>query len=194
VIKSHLPPLGPTQAHDTLYCETCSGIPIDRWQRMNPANTSQALRRCLALTRLVIQTAFGIDEFQADCLPCSPYFDPRQDGFDWNQVHRLRCGHEICTAIVRPCASNCVDDPPCYIAILPDHERQNDAIMCQECVYRAELLFHRWVRVGDTIESNRDSGRMSVDPQLTESYGNGGASYADGRYLAMSIVQREPFS
>jgi hypothetical protein len=187
VIKTHLPPLGPTQAHDTLYCETCSGIPIDRRQRMNPANPSEALRRCLSLTRLVIQTAFGIDEFQAGSLFCSPYFDPRQDGFDWCQVHRLRCGHEVCTAIVRSCASNCVDDSPCYIANLPDHERQNDAIMCQECVYRAELMFHRWARVGDTIESNRDSGHAIVDPQLTADYGSGGDYEVRGQSISRNF-------
>jgi hypothetical protein len=98
-VKSYLPHLSITQADDTLYCETCTGIPIDRWQRKHPSQRSKTLRPSLALIRPVIQSAFGVDVVQAGAAPCQLYFNPKCEGFEWNQEHRLRCGHEIWNAL-----------------------------------------------------------------------------------------------
>ena len=161
-----------TQALDKLYCETCWGIPIDRYQRMYPAEPSKMLRQALALTRLVLHSALGVDEYQLDAMLCSPFFRTNLPGFDWKSTHKLRCGHLVFSEPMRPCASNCAIDSGCQSSFEPHNLQQGDAILCQECVFRSDLVFKRCARGEQAMRSLEDSGYGSAGPQLTSSFGD----------------------
>jgi hypothetical protein len=155
---SHRPQKSRTQNTDRLYCETCHGIPFERYNIM--ASTEEGpptLRRSLALTGVRLQSAFGLHHEQVNALLCPPFFDTRRKDFDWNDVHRLRCGHDVWSAPMRPCAANCT---ACTGAESCAVGRQGDAILCQECMARAELMFQRYAVLMDEGERGRLRGRL----------------------------------
>ena len=165
--KTYLPDITATQNIDVLYCETCNGIPFDRYKLMTTTEEPSSLRRSLALTRPMLQSTFGLDYEQVNALLCSPFFNPNHEAFDWKNRHHLRCGHEVWSVPTRPCASNCIDGSGCRGAIFPRNERQGDAILCQECVARSELVFQRYAKLEAVMGGSVDSGYVTPGPQIT---------------------------
>jgi hypothetical protein len=163
-----------TQAINELYCETCSGIPIDRYQRLKLSEVPHVLRQCYALTRSVLYAALGIDEHQLDAMLSPPFLHTNLPDFDWRSTHRLHCGHLVLTAPMRPCASNCAIDSSCQSSLEPQNVPQDDAILCQECVFRSDLVFTRYAKVEQAQRSPEDSGYRSAGPQPTSSFGDYG--------------------
>jgi hypothetical protein len=160
-----------TQATDKLYCETCWGIPIDRFQRMQLAEVPHRLRQCYALTRLVLHAALGIDEHQLVAMLSIPFLHTILPDFDWRSAHLLHCGHLVFSASMRPCASNCAIDAGCQSSLEPQNVPRGDAILCHECVFRSDLVFVRYAQVEQAIRSPEDSGYRSAGPQFTSSFG-----------------------
>ncbi|KAF1947493.1 hypothetical protein EJ02DRAFT_449671 [Clathrospora elynae] len=155
----HLPPPSHMQLHDDLYCETCTGIPIERYKALRPP-TSELLptaypsfRRCLALTLPTIRSVTGLTEEQAKVLLSAPFSNPQHRGFGLkNWTHVLRCGHEVRCTPTRPCGYNCVDAPQCRGRYSLHTEKQSDVVVCKECVMRAELVYTRYAN----LEAARD--------------------------------------
>jgi hypothetical protein len=161
VVQSIFPPISTTQTFDTLYCEICHGIPFDRYRILTMTEEPSPLRRSLALTRPVLQSAFALDDTQVHALLCSPFFNPHSYGFDWRNVHHLLCGHEVYTASIRPCAYNCSGYQGCHGGTGSSSERDIDAIVCQECVARAELVYQRFARFQAPAQDGVDSGYVT---------------------------------
>ncbi|KAF1844163.1 uncharacterized protein K460DRAFT_159380 [Cucurbitaria berberidis CBS 394.84] len=172
-----LPPVSATQAHDSLYCEVCTGIPYDRYIIMHPPKdffdldpsfypripdpydtTPKYSRRCIALTRPLLNSEFSLDNEQTESLLSRPFFHLSREALDWMNVHYLMCGHQVWCAPTRPCASNCNNHPQCKVMICLGDQRQSDAIFCQECVGRAELVYARYARIEKSREEMGDPG------------------------------------
>jgi hypothetical protein len=162
---------------DDLYCETCGGIPIDRYQRMQPLDHPKRLRQSYALTRAVLVSALGIDEYQLDAMLCSPLFSTNLPDFDWRSTHKLCCGHLVFSAPIRPCASNCALGSGCQSSLEPLNWREGDAILCQECVLRSDSVFKKFAKVEQATKSPEDSGYGSAGPQSTSSFGDYGNQF-----------------
>jgi hypothetical protein len=121
-----------------------------------------------------------MDFSQVNALLCWPFFDPGHQGFDWNHTHRLLCGHRVWSNSVRPCAVNCTLEPDCreFGVSGEDHtERGVDAILCHECVTRAELVFRRWAKLEEKARGGQESGYVSAVAQVTSEH-NGVAAFA----------------
>jgi hypothetical protein len=148
--------------NDTLYCETCIGIPIDRYRILNPGESFPRLRQCFALTRHLLESFFGIHPEQVNALLCPPFMSTTHAACS-GYVHQLRCGHLVRSMLVRPCASNCIEDANPSVMI-PSSERQEDTIMCQECTLRADMVYTRYARVAAMIRSRTESKIMTTEP------------------------------
>jgi hypothetical protein len=129
-------------------------------------------RQCYALTRSVLHAALGIDEHQLVAMLSIPFLQTNLPELDWRSTHLLHCGHLVFSAPIRPCASNCAVDSGCESSLEPQNVPQGDAILCQECVFRSELVFARYAKVEQAIRSPEDSGYSSAGPQLTPSFGD----------------------
>jgi hypothetical protein len=105
-----------TQNIDLLYCETCNGIPFDRYQRMHLVlnESVHGFRRTLSLTRSMLYSVFGMDEDQINTTLCPAFFNTQQEAVSDGLAHSLRCGHGVLCAQMRPCASNCTDSATCF--------------------------------------------------------------------------------
>jgi hypothetical protein len=149
-----------TQNIDLLYCETCNGIPFDRYQRMHLVlnESVHGFRRTLSLTRSMLYSVFGMDEDQINTTLCPAFFNTQQEAVSDGLAHSLRCGHGVLCAQMRPCASNCTDSATCFASNVFAHERHGDAIICQECVFRSELVLRRWTATGKPTGYHCDSG------------------------------------
>jgi hypothetical protein len=153
------PPISPMQHQDALYCEICNGIPMDRYKTMHPPsnelfpNIYPVLRRCLALSRPLIAAATDLPDAGVESLLCGPLFSRHHQGFDYNHTHMLQCGHEIWSELTRPCGYNCISDRPCWGSMFHRDEKRQDAIICHECVMRAELVYMRYKRMDLAIKS-----------------------------------------
>jgi hypothetical protein len=139
---------------------------------MNPTGPSKRLRQSLALTRSVLHSTLDIHDDQVDAMLCSPFFRAFLPGFDGRSTHKLRCGHLVFSTPIRPCASNCGDCSGYEASSHPGNVRQGDAILCQECVFRSDLVFKRYAKVEEAMRRGQDSGYISADPQLTSSFGD----------------------
>ncbi|KAF1914465.1 hypothetical protein BDU57DRAFT_478585 [Ampelomyces quisqualis] len=148
-----------TQAFDLLYCETCNGIPVDRYKIMKPSEGSSQLRRAVALTRPVLSGALMLQDHQIDATLCSPVFRANQEFCSEHTFHKLLCGHLVLSMSQRFCASNCVD------SLHGSSIRQSDAIVCLECVTRAEMIFQRYARLQERAKSGVDGLGADMDPQ-----------------------------
>ncbi|KAF2827776.1 hypothetical protein CC86DRAFT_288865 [Ophiobolus disseminans] len=155
------------QYNDKLHCETCYGIPFDRYRLITSQEEPFGLRRSLAITRSMLQTNFGLDHDLVNAMLCSPFFNSTLKGFDWNNTHALRCGHEVWSITLRPCGANCTDAPGCRGASYPQKERRADAILCQECVARAELVYQRYTKLEEERASRGGDGGVSAGPRAT---------------------------
>ncbi|KAH8731633.1 hypothetical protein GQ44DRAFT_722582 [Phaeosphaeriaceae sp. PMI808] len=141
---------------DNLYCETCQGLTFGRSQRI--LKTSR--RSCTALTVKTLQAYTGVNTNQAYALLCRPFFN-----FEDGRVnaHRLCCGHEVWSRARRPCALNCGDSSLCRSAIESHYQRRHDAILCQECLARADLVHIRSQNLDDKMARN-DPGQQAAGP------------------------------
>ncbi|KAF2799599.1 hypothetical protein K505DRAFT_332403 [Melanomma pulvis-pyrius CBS 109.77] len=128
---------------DTLHCVLCTSrrqnplhiLPhtIFPLAPSTPATAPPPLpqRSVIPLTRFLVSQRVAL----------SPLFvNPAGAPFDWKLVHRLRCGHEVWCEPARPCGANCCVDEQwrCLGRIFPGNEVQGDAVVCGECVWRAE--------------------------------------------------------
>jgi hypothetical protein len=160
----------PTQHIDNLHCETCYGIPFDRYKLLTATEKPSTLRRSLALTYPLLQATLALDSSQVNALLCWPFFDPGYQGFDWYHTHRLLCGHRIWTNSVRPCAVNCTLQPDCRdLGVLGEDYtgRGADAVLCHECVARAGLVFRRYAKLEEETRDGEESGYVSLVTQRT---------------------------
>ncbi|KAJ4288587.1 hypothetical protein N0V90_011824 [Kalmusia sp. IMI 367209] len=143
-----LPNLSRFQSHDKIYCETCQGIPVSSYFIMTPKVT---YKRALALTRPVIEHFARYTHDQIHAQMCKPFYNPDGLPFDHKLTHTLHCGHEVWAQPARPCGANCIDMPACRGRIFPGNEKQGDAILCHECVWRAEKVYERYAQVGRAV-------------------------------------------
>jgi hypothetical protein len=75
---------------------------------------------------------------------------------------------------------NCTLKPYCREFSVSDEyhtERGVDAILCHECVTRAELVFRRWAKVEETARGGQESGYVSAAAQVTSDH-DGVAAFA----------------
>lgn len=133
--------------NDKLYCEVCTGIPIDRYQVMNPPSNeffptfNPVLRRCLALSRELIAAATRLPARRVDSL-LAPVFPVLQ----W-RLHDLLCGHKVWCEAAKRCGVNCVEDVYRADAVCTWEGKCKDVIVCGECVDRVEIVYRRYARV-----------------------------------------------
>jgi hypothetical protein len=163
---SHAPFLSPAGAADDLNCIVCNGIPFDRYRLMTTTEKPCTPRRTLALTRHLLQSTLETKDGRIDAILCSPFFHSNQEGFDLGNTHYLRCGHDVWSAQIRPCASNCSLYPGCGNAVSRD-ERQNDLMFCRECVSRADLVFQRYTDLEQVTRAGVESGYVIAGSQFT---------------------------
>ncbi|KAF2849110.1 hypothetical protein T440DRAFT_519366 [Plenodomus tracheiphilus IPT5] len=144
------PHIGAIQAQDTLYCETCTGIPFDLYIATHPPttfslpNNNPQIRRCLALTRTLLQSYTNLpnEDFNTSTAPLS--FGQTLPN---SNAHTLLCSHEVFGVESRPCAVNCVGWRACRGRIAGGGGvRSREAILCEECVGRAGLVYLRFAR------------------------------------------------
>jgi hypothetical protein len=105
------------------------------------------IRQCLALSRYLLGVYFGFDHEQIEEM-LRPVFLCSTSVVCRENVHQLHCGHVVWTTFVRPCAPNCTNDADSE-ALVTASKRQNDAILCEECLFRAELVYKRYGYVFD---------------------------------------------
>lgn len=139
----------------TLYCATCNGIPFDRHKVLSARTsngdftiTTPDMRRCLALTKYTLDLLVS----PRLLVPHRPLSDLAVNYFpsslDSDTVHTLACNHEVVSYPPRPCAINCRSTCSQSASTPSNQARHLDAIICQECIFRAELVFKRWEPVG----------------------------------------------
>jgi hypothetical protein len=133
---------------------------------MTTTEKPSTLRRTLALTRQLLQSTLEIKADGVDAILCSPFFNYNQEGFDLENKHYLRCGHEVWSAQIRPCASSCSLYPGYRDAASRD-ERQNDLMYCHECVSRADPVFQRYTDLEQVTRAGVASGYVISGSQLT---------------------------
>jgi len=161
-----LPPLTQNQARDYLYCETCQGLPIRSYFMSHP---NHPFRRSLGITRPVIEYFAGVAQEGIACTLAKLFMNPLGYDYDPKLTHNLRCGHHVYVDPCRPCAANCCDALPCHSRNEQYNCKMGDAIICNECVYRAELVYERYIQAQDTIASYVSAPQPGVPdvPQIT---------------------------
>ncbi|KAF2024149.1 hypothetical protein EK21DRAFT_118067 [Setomelanomma holmii] len=165
-VPSIFPPFGATQHYDVLYCETCHGIPFNRYKLPSTTEEPSLLRRCLAVTRRILQSTLAIDEMRVNAMLCSPFCNPNRDDVARMYHHDLLCGHRVYTATLRSCAYNCAaSHTGCSGYAVPLGMREADAILCQECVARAELVHRRWNTCQVEEQASRHSNDLVAEPE-----------------------------
>ncbi|KAF1835827.1 hypothetical protein BDW02DRAFT_596930 [Decorospora gaudefroyi] len=151
VLEKMVPAVTPKQLGDDLYCEVCNGIPFERYIIMFPpasefdsTKTNPRLRRCLSLTRPIIAAATDLPDTVVQALLCSPFV--RSDYWQYlgGHAHTLRCKHTVWSKEPRRCGCNCV----CGETVMISAGTAGGVVICDECVFRAELVTRRWKALG----------------------------------------------
>jgi hypothetical protein len=137
-----------SRTDDILYCETCYGIPVSRYQIMHP---DRLFRHCRALTRFLLGVHCGFNHEQIEEM-LRPVFYCSTSMPCQGNAHQLHCGHVVWTSFVRPCGPNC-NNNAAPEALVNTAKRQNDAILCRECLMRAEMVYKRYGYVLPTTEA-----------------------------------------
>jgi hypothetical protein len=119
----------------------------------------------VALTRPVLQGALMLPYNQIDAMLCLPAFRVDQECCSDDIFHKLRCGHLVRSMLLRSCASNCIDSLHGVGIFSVSRDRQSDAIMCLECVTRAERIFQRYERLRATMARGADGAPGRLSPQ-----------------------------
>jgi hypothetical protein len=57
--------------------------------------------------------------------------------------------------------------------------RETDAILCHECVTRAELVFRRYAKLEEEPRDGEESGYVSAAAQVTSEHDSGTAGVGD---------------
>ncbi|PVI04808.1 hypothetical protein DM02DRAFT_725505 [Periconia macrospinosa] len=123
---------------DSIGCEICLGLPMSSFYM---STRDYSLRHALAMTGHVITSWAGHDYTEFDMATLHhPLADPKS-------THRLSCNHLVDCGAPRDCGANCNREPPCPGFAGSEENHQSDAIICRECVSRADLVYSRYLSV-----------------------------------------------
>ncbi|KAF2008910.1 hypothetical protein BU24DRAFT_428902 [Aaosphaeria arxii CBS 175.79] len=136
---------------DELVCPSCFKISFSTLKaNFHDTPLVKALRPTVSLTRSLLKRlvpALSDKDFlpnQYGGLLSAQYTNPNQDFLDYRQIHHLSCGHEVWALPMRPCAANCrKTNPMCKSHGFPQNATQADAIICSECMLKAEMIEDR---------------------------------------------------
>jgi hypothetical protein len=146
---------------DWLYCPTCEGLPIETW-KLTHANEHSVRRSRITspATQAVLRALPGVgSDSQANVLLSPLYFVVSDAEIDGRSVpHELQCGHRVLCESTRACAPNCCKKAECGLVEhgigtgLPK-TKQAGAIICSECVLRAEHMIKRYQEAKGTTKA-----------------------------------------
>jgi hypothetical protein len=154
-----LPATTQHESHEENLLRNCQGIPACSYFLV-PRNVKHAL----AFTRPAIEHFTGLTNEEIIHQLCKLFHNPDQIGFDCMFTLILRCGHEVCVQPNRACAANCSDTPESKSKIFPDNNKQDDVILCHECVYDAEMVYERYAQSVLGPENACDAPQPAVRP------------------------------
>jgi hypothetical protein len=136
----------PSVSLDLLYCEVCEGITFERrfptglflqWTGAS-ADFIHRYRQCHALTKRELQITLAISADEASSMLSTVF--PGQMLHHGEQAHALQCGHTVYSTPCI-CTANCTNCNPTYQDWA--NTRSIAALICAECVIRAEVMLRR---------------------------------------------------